>query len=113
MTLYQAGLAPQSIVYFSWVDSQLNLHPPFLNGEHLMQLQDLPIPGESEAESSSSNNVDLQGGNTLSGSSGSSNIHMMGKDDTQLMDKMSSDKPKVGGSGASGGLPKWMKLSKK
>ncbi|KAF9392841.1 Tether containing UBX domain for GLUT4 [Podila verticillata] len=111
LTLYHAGLAPQSIVYFSWVDSQLNLHPPFLNGELLMQLQDLPIPGQSEPESSSSNNVD-QGGNTLSGSSSSSNIHMMG-DDRRLTDKMSSDKPKAGGSGASGGLPKWMKLSKK
>ncbi|KAF9303762.1 Tether containing UBX domain for GLUT4 [Mortierella antarctica] len=112
MTLYQAGLAPQSIVYFSWVDSQLNLHPPFLNGEHLIKLQDLPIPGQEEPESaSSSDKADLQGGNTLSGSS-TSNIHMMGKDDRRLTDKMSSDKPKVGGSG-SGGLPKWMKLSKK
>ncbi|KAF9406454.1 Tether containing UBX domain for GLUT4 [Podila epigama] len=111
MTLYQAGLAPQSIVYFSWKDSQLNLHPPFLNGEHMMKLQDLPVPGQTEAEadqaSSASSKTDLQGGNTLAGSG---NMHMMSKEDRRMSEKMSTDKPRAGGSG---GLPKWMKLSKK
>lgn len=113
-TLYQAGLAPQSIVYFSWADSKLNLNPPFLNGEHMLKLQDLPIPGQ-EAETNSA----TAGGSEASSSSASGGqtlnrtgtIPLISQADRQMSQRMSMDKP--GGGGSSGGLPKWMKLSKK
>ncbi|KAF9934394.1 Myosin-3 [Linnemannia zychae] len=107
-TLYQAGLAPQSIVYFTWADSKLNLTSPFLNGEHMLLLQDLPIPGqepESDTAQAEAPNS-LKGSQTL-GRQGS--IPMLSKDDRRLSAAMSTDKPAAG----SGGMPKWMKLSKK
>lgn len=105
-TLYQAGLAPQSIVYFTWVDSKLNLSPPFLNGEHMMLLQDLPIPGQ-EPEPNSATQTPLEGGRTLSRTG---TIPMLSKEDRRMSAAMSTDKPAAG---SGGGLPKWMKLSKK
>jgi hypothetical protein len=108
-TLYQAGLAPQSIVYFSWVDSKLNLTPPFLNGEHLMLLQDLPIPGQEPEKSDTSETEPLSsgGGQTLSRTG---TMPMLSKEDRRMTAAMSTDKPAAG---SGGGLPKWMKLSKK
>ncbi|KAF9119931.1 Plant UBX domain-containing protein 1, partial [Mortierella sp. GBA39] len=105
-TLYQAGLAPQSIVYFTWVDSKLNLSPPFLNGEHMMLLQDLPIPGQ-EPEPNNATHTPLEGGRTLSRTG---TIPMLSKEDRRMSAAMSTDKPAAG---SGGGLPKWMKLSKK
>ncbi|KAH7047699.1 hypothetical protein BKA57DRAFT_463151 [Linnemannia elongata] len=105
-TLYQAGLAPQSIVYFTWVDSKLNLSPPFLNGEHMMLLQDLPIPGQ-EPEPNNATQTPLEGGRTLSRTG---SIPMLSKEDRRMSAAMSTDKPAAG---SGGGLPKWMKLSKK
>ncbi|GJJ72320.1 tether containing UBX domain for GLUT4 [Entomortierella parvispora] len=112
-TLYQAGLAPQSIVYFSWADSKLNLNPPFLNGEHMMKLQDLPIPGQ-EAETNSTKpdgseaSSSAGGGQTLDRTG---SIPLISQSDRQMSQRMSTDKPSSGGS--SGGFPKWMKLPKK
>ncbi|KAF9904701.1 Tether containing UBX domain for GLUT4 [Linnemannia zychae] len=108
-TLYQAGLAPQSIVYFSWVDSKLNLTPPFLNGEHMMLLQDLPIPGQEPEQNNASRTeaTPLDGGHTLSGTA---TMPMLSKEDRRMSAAMSTDKPAAG---SGGGLPKWMKLSKK
>ncbi|KAF9183386.1 Tether containing UBX domain for GLUT4 [Haplosporangium sp. Z 767] len=107
-TLYQAGLAPQSIVYFSWKDSKLNTHSPFLNGEYMMKMQDLPIPGlepeETKAETASSSPGEDQGLNQTG------SMPVMTKEQKRMSDRMSSSKS---GSGSSGGLPKWMKLSKK
>ncbi|KAG0291648.1 Tether containing UBX domain for GLUT4 [Linnemannia gamsii] len=108
-TLYQAGLAPQSIVYFSWVDSKLNLTSPFLNGEHMMLLQDLPIPGQ-EPEPNNATQAEatpLEGGRTLNRTG---TIPMLSKEDRRMSAAMSTDKPAAG---SGGGLPKWMKLSKK
>ncbi|KAG9069390.1 Tether containing UBX domain for GLUT4 [Linnemannia hyalina] len=105
-TLYQAGLAPQSVVYFTWVDSKLNLSPPFLNGEHMMLLQDLPIPGQ-EPEPNNATHTPLEGGRTLSHTG---TIPMLSKEDRRMSAAMSTDKPAAG---SGGGLPKWMKLSKK
>ncbi|KAG0271835.1 Tether containing UBX domain for GLUT4 [Linnemannia exigua] len=108
-TLYQAGLAPQSIVYFSWVDSKLNLTSPFLNGEHMMLLQDLPIPGQEPEQNNASQteSTPLDGGRTLSRTG---TMPMLSKEDRRMTAAMSTDKPAAGGGG---GLPKWMKLSKK
>ncbi|KAF8949141.1 Tether containing UBX domain for GLUT4 [Haplosporangium gracile] len=105
-TLYQAGLAPQSIVYFTWVDSKLNLAPPFLNGEHMILLQDLPIPGQ-EPEPNNTTQTPLEGDRTLSRTG---TIPMLSKEDRRMSAAMSTDKPAAG---SGGGLPKWMKLSKK
>ncbi|KAI1312241.1 Tether containing UBX domain for GLUT4 [Mortierella claussenii] len=116
-TLYQAGLAPHSIVYFSWVDSKLNLTPPFLNGEHMMMMRDLPIPGEepkeNKSEDGASSLMPFENGHTL-GQQGSSPL--LTKEDRRMSERMSTEKRGSGsgsGGGSSGGLPKWMKLSKK
>ncbi|KAK3845415.1 MAG: hypothetical protein J3R72DRAFT_29402 [Linnemannia gamsii] len=108
-TLYQAGLAPQSIVYFSWVDSKLNLTSPFLNGEHMMLLQDLPIPGQEPEQNNASRteSTPLDGGRTLNRTG---TMPMLSKEDRRMSAAMSTDKPAAG---SGGGLPKWMKLSKK
>ncbi|ORZ12922.1 hypothetical protein BCR41DRAFT_355918 [Lobosporangium transversale] len=110
-TLYQAGLAPQSIVYFSWVDSKLNQNPPFLNGEHMMMMQDLPNPGEEpeeKSEEASSSTMPASGGHTLN-QQGSTPI--LSKEERRMSELMSTEKRAGGGS--NGALPKWMKLSKK
>ncbi|KAF9087833.1 Tether containing UBX domain for GLUT4 [Mortierella sp. AD031] len=108
-TLYQAGLAPQSIVYFSWADSKLNLTSPFLNGEHMMLIQDLPIPGQEPEPTNAARTgpPPSEGGHTLSHSG---TIPMLTKEDRRMSAAMSTDKPAAG---SGGGLPKWMKLSKK
>ncbi|KAF9582032.1 Tether containing UBX domain for GLUT4 [Lunasporangiospora selenospora] len=120
-TLYQAGLAPQSIVYFSWVDSKLNSHSPFLNGEHMMMMQDLPLPGQETESEDKKAEVDSTRRTEGTSSTGrgytlekKDSIHLMTKEDRRMSAKMSSDKPgTAGGSSSGGGLPKWMKLSKK
>ncbi|KAF9208159.1 Plant UBX domain-containing protein 1, partial [Haplosporangium sp. Z 27] len=109
-TLYQAGLAPQSIVYFSWLDSKLNLDSPFLNDEHLKLLQDLPIPGQEETESKPEEeplSATLPMRATTDARTGS--IPMLTREDRRMSARMSTDKP--GSSSVT--LPKWMKLSKK
>ncbi|KAG0261363.1 Tether containing UBX domain for GLUT4 [Mortierella polycephala] len=109
-TLYQAGLAPQSIVYFSWKDSKLNSDSPFLNGEYMMKMQDLPIPGlelgETKAETTSPFPGEGQGLNRTG------SVPAMTKEQSRMSDRMSSSKS-GGSSSSSGGLPKWMRLSKK
>ncbi|KAF9437012.1 Tether containing UBX domain for GLUT4 [Entomortierella beljakovae] len=108
-TLYQAGLAPQSIVYFSWADSKLNANSPFINGEYLMKMQDLPIPGEESTQiTNSAENEQLSSTLPLSAQGRTGSIPMLTQDDRRMSQRMSTDKP-----GSSGGLPKWMKLSKK
>ncbi|KAG0207606.1 Tether containing UBX domain for GLUT4 [Mortierella sp. GBA30] len=100
-TLYQAGLAPQSIVYFSWKDTKLNLNPPFLNGEHMMKLQELPVPGQEPEEESKDSETSSTG-------DGQRTTPAMTKEERRMSARMSTDKP-----GSMGGVPKWMKLSKK
>jgi len=107
-SLYQAGLAPQSIVYFSWKDSKLNLMAPFLNGEHMMKMQDLPLPGQAEETTKTEAEASMGGGGQTLGRAGT--MPMLTKEDRRMSARMSTDKP---GNSSSGGLPKWMKLSKK
>ncbi|KAG0322902.1 Tether containing UBX domain for GLUT4 [Dissophora globulifera] len=117
-TLYQAGLAPQSIVYFSWADSKLNQTPPFLNGAHMALMEDLPIPGQEPTESKSETQTSSTPEPTQTVSRTGS-IPPMTQQDRRLSARMSTDKPGIsissggGSSGSGGGLPKWMKLSKK
>ena len=108
-TLYQAGLAPQSIVYFSWKDSKLNLMAPFLNGEHMMKMQDLPLPGQAEDVAKTEAEASTSAGGQTLGRAGT--MPMLTKEDRRMSARMSTDKP--GNGSSSGGLPKWMKLSKK
>ncbi|KAF9359533.1 Tether containing UBX domain for GLUT4 [Mortierella sp. AD094] len=110
-TLYQAGLAPQSIVYFSWVDTKLNMNSPFLNGEHVMMMRDLPVPGQENTEESKPDEEPLSESLPLRAATESrtGSIPMLTREDRRMSARMSTDKP--GSSG--GGLPKWMKLSKK
>ncbi|KAF9114985.1 Plant UBX domain-containing protein 1 [Mortierella sp. AM989] len=108
-TLYQAGLAPQSIVYFSWVDTKLNLNSPFLDGKHMMMMQDLPVPGQEKTETKMeeaplSASLPLRAETQFRAGS----MPMLTKEDRRMSQRMSTDKP-----GSSGGLPKWMKLNKK
>ncbi|KAF9942085.1 Tether containing UBX domain for GLUT4 [Mortierella alpina] len=111
-TLYQAGLAPQSIVYFSWKDSKLNGMAPFLNGEHMMKMQDLPLPGLAEDAAKTEAEASIGGGGQTLGRAGT--MPMLTKEDRRMSARMSTDKPgNSSGSSSSGGLPKWMKLSKK
>ncbi|KAF9924775.1 Tether containing UBX domain for GLUT4, partial [Modicella reniformis] len=117
-TLYQAGLAPQSIVYFSWTDSKLNKNSPFLNGEYMEQMEDLPIPGteteeakkvvegEENAPPSSSSSTTGSGGGHAFGRTGTIPLN---KEEKRMSARMSTEKP---GSG-SGLLPKWVKSIKK
>ncbi|KAG0022058.1 Tether containing UBX domain for GLUT4 [Entomortierella chlamydospora] len=110
-TLYQAGLAPQSIVSFSWVDTKLNTNSPFLNGEYMMMIQDLPVPGQANVEESKPEEVPLSVSLPMRAETDSrtGSISMLTREDRRMSARMSTDKP--GSSG--GGLPKWMKLSKK
>ncbi|KAI8602981.1 hypothetical protein EDD21DRAFT_53057 [Dissophora ornata] len=106
-TLYQAGLAPQTIVYFSWADSKLNQNSPFLNGQHMMKMEDLPIPGKEPEETKPVESQSPDPDQTLNRSG---SMPMMTREDRRMSARMSTDKP---GGGSSGGLPKWMKLTKK
>ncbi|KAG0246938.1 Tether containing UBX domain for GLUT4 [Mortierella sp. GBA43] len=96
-TLYQAGLTPQSIVYFSWADSKLNQSSPFLNGTHMAMMEDLPIPGADPEPPKPAESV--PDGSTPS----------MTTEDRRLSQRMSTDKP----GNSSTTVPKWVKLAKK
>ncbi|KAG0357282.1 hypothetical protein BC939DRAFT_507696 [Gamsiella multidivaricata] len=109
-TLYQAGLAPQSIVYFTWADSKLNQNSPFLNGEYLMMMEDLPIPGQEPKETKPEEPSTSSASGEGQALNHSGTIPLLTKEDRRMSARMSADKP---GNGSSGGLPKWMKLSKK
>ncbi|KAF9175270.1 Tether containing UBX domain for GLUT4 [Mortierella sp. AD011] len=110
-TLYQAGLAPQSIVSFSWVDTKLNTNSSFLNDEYMMMIQDLPVPGQEKVEESKPEEVPLSASLPMRAETDirTGSISMLTREDRRMTARMSTDKP--GSSG--GGLPKWMKLSKK
>lgn len=74
-----------------------------------MLLQDLPIPGQEPEPNNATQAgaTPLEGGRTLSHTG---SIPMMSKEDRRMSAAMSTDKPAAG---SGGGLPKWMKLSKK
>ncbi|KAF9166049.1 hypothetical protein DFQ26_008803 [Actinomortierella ambigua] len=105
-TLYQAGLAPQSIVYFSWKDSQLNHHAPFLKVEYLSKMEDLPLPGGGGSSGSEAavEQVQVQSAAPSPSTAATGAPGATGVPGTRT----GSGERASGGSG----VPKWMKLNK-
>ncbi|KAF9347682.1 Tether containing UBX domain for GLUT4 [Mortierella sp. NVP85] len=104
-TLYQAGLAPKSIVYFSWRDSKLNQNSPFLSGKYVMMMEDLPAPGtDPEASEPESSSPPTSPTDTTLSRTGSLPPTKEDKRTSQRTDRPGTTTTV---------LPKWMKLSKK
>ncbi|KAG0236926.1 Tether containing UBX domain for GLUT4 [Actinomortierella wolfii] len=101
-TLYQAGLAPQSIVYFSWKDTKLNQHSPFLKAEYLGKMEDLPVPGGGNSEAAVEQ---VQVKSVTAPSSSPSSSPSTGTSEARTG---SNERASSGTS-----VPKWLKLSKK
>ncbi|KAF9972982.1 hypothetical protein BGZ73_003832 [Actinomortierella ambigua] len=108
-TLYQAGLSPQSIVYFSWKDSQLNHHSSFLKAEYLNKMEDLPLPGGGSAGGDGSEAAVEQV--QVKAASPSAAAAAAGVPDATGTPGSRTGSGERTSSGS--GVPKWMKLSKK